>query len=364
VNASLLLGRILVASVELGVLFVLVTLLTRRLTRLGPRARSLLWIVVLARPLLTLTGATLVPFAVLDSPHPEIRQESFLRITEDVAPDEERVLVREERITSSSPVSFASILVGAWACGALLFLVRAVSARILLARLLSRCRPASKGVRLLSRKAARSLGLRRSPALLVTRDLGTPALAGILRPRILLPSWMVDDASPRQLLLVLRHELAHLRHRDTITSLVRRVAEAVFFFHPLVRRAGSMWEDEAEMACDLLVVRSGEEARTYARGLYRILVRSRQESVAPGLLCAARSRIGRRIEAILGTEGPTSPRRRGTALAALVGFLLILALPGVAVVTPDPSTVDTEEVEIELVGTPGAGPGPLFAPPR
>jgi uncharacterized protein (TIGR03435 family) len=69
---------------------------------------------------------------------------------------------------------------------------------------------------------------------------------------------------------VLTHELCHIRRRDNVTAAVHMVAEAAFWFHPLVWWIGSRLVDERERACDEEVVRTFGEPQTYAEGIVNV----------------------------------------------------------------------------------------------
>ena len=100
-----------------------------------------------------------------------------------------------------------------------------------------------------------------------------PGVVGLWRPVILVPSGIEDDLTPRQLAAVLTHELCHIRRRDNVTAAVHMIAEAVFWFHPLVWWIGSRLVDERERACDQEVLRTLGEPQTYAEGIVNVCKR-------------------------------------------------------------------------------------------
>ena len=93
------------------------------------------------------------------------------------------------------------------------------------------------------------------------------------RPLLLVPSGIEDDLTPRQLAAVLTHELCHVRRRDNVTAAVHMLAEAVFWFHPLVWWIGARLVDERERACDEEVVRTFGAPQTYAEGIVNVCKR-------------------------------------------------------------------------------------------
>jgi uncharacterized protein (TIGR03435 family) len=97
-----------------------------------------------------------------------------------------------------------------------------------------------------------------------------PGVVGLWRPVMLVPSGIEDDLTPRQLAAVLTHELCHIKRRDNVTAAVHMIAEAVFWFHPLVWWIGSRLVDERERACDQEVLRTLGEPQTYAQGIVNV----------------------------------------------------------------------------------------------
>ena len=63
---------------------------------------------------------------------------------------------------------------------------------------------------------------------------GTPAVAGILRPVLLLPRGFSARLGEAEFESVLMHELAHVRRRDNLTGAAVRLAACLFWFHPLI----------------------------------------------------------------------------------------------------------------------------------
>lgn len=142
-----------------------------------------------------------------------------------------------------------------------------------------------------------------------------PGLVGWIRPMILLPAGIRERLTSAQMTDVLAHELCHLRRRDNLTSAIQMVAEAVFWFHPLVWWIGARMLEERERACDEEVLRLGGEPSHYAE---TILAVCRWYSESP-LACSpgmAGSNIRKRIEAILnGTSRPNLNVARKLLLA-------------------------------------------------
>jgi hypothetical protein len=102
---------------------------------------------------------------------------------------------------------------------------------------------------------------------LVTGANVMPHVTGLLRPRIVVPRRLLEDASSATMRSVLLHEDAHRRRREPLRLLLSRAAAAAFFFYPLVWPLLKRIRETGEMACDDAVLDGGVRPGTYARAL-------------------------------------------------------------------------------------------------
>ena len=94
--------------------------------------------------------------------------------------------------------------------------------------------------------------------------LAAPVVAGTLRPALLLPVGF--EVGPEADIVFL-HELAHLRRRDPLVTLLGELAAACFWFNPVVRLAARRMRELQELAADNHVLREGIRPSRYARYL-------------------------------------------------------------------------------------------------
>jgi hypothetical protein len=156
---------------------------------------------------------------------------------------------------------------------------------------------------------------RRPPRLAVGAPAVGPHVVGIVRPIIVVPPALLDDAA--LLSAALLHELAHVRRRDALARIVQVVACAVFFFWPVVRMVSRRLDLSREAACDAWAL----EASALPRPAYaRLLVRMAQlRAVASSL--AAPCGLDARVAAVLGP-----PARARLGLGHRVALLAWIAV--------------------------------------
>jgi uncharacterized protein (TIGR03435 family) len=162
-------------------------------------------------------------------------------------------------------------------------------------------------------------------AVVVARDAIEPAVVGIVRPVLLLPSAVLDGLGAAELAAVVAHELCHVRRRDNLAAAGHMLVEALFWFHPLVWVIEHRLVEERERACDEEVVRGGADPSSYATAILqvcRVCVESRLACVA-GI---GGSHLRGRIEAIM-TGASSAPARRGWRVGVAIAGALAVAVP-------------------------------------
>jgi beta-lactamase regulating signal transducer with metallopeptidase domain len=317
---TLITERLVAASIETAIAALIVLAAGALIGRRSPRLVAMLWLVVLAKPLLTLAAGSIVPLPLLPANVASITrraevQTSVMKIVRKGG------VKNEQRQTSGSDP--AKTLFAIWLTGALLVLARTIHGRLRLQSIIDHSRPASPRLRELYERLAP-----RGPRLVVSDDLDGPAIGGVLRPAILIPSWMDERADEAQVSWTLRHELRHSSARDTIGIALREASLIALWFHPLIWLAAKKWEAATELACDRDVVASDDDAVDYADALYRTLLNVRQQrrvALAAGLF-ATRSKIGTRIAALI--ERPLPPRSGKASLMMTIFLAAVMLLVG------------------------------------
>jgi len=123
---------------------------------------------------------------------------------------------------------------------------------------------------------------------------------------------------------VLAHEAAHLARGDVWTSILARVACAIYWFHPLIWWANMRLRLEADRACDDAVLRRGYSDASYAEDLVEVARSLAPAGLAPGAVNQSQLQV--RVRHILAT----GVNRRSLGAAATC----VAVLASIAVVSP------------------------------
>ncbi|MCE3003261.1 MAG: M56 family metallopeptidase [Xanthomonadaceae bacterium] len=232
-------------------------------------------------------------------------------------------------------------------------------------------------------RAARIAGRLRvsRPVRVVSSTLArTPSLVGWLRPVVVLPASALLALSPRQLEMVIAHELAHVSRGDYLVNLMQVAAETLLFHHPAVHWVSRDVRALREACCDDLVLRSGVDPLHYADTLAS-LEELRGFTHAPAVAATGGSLL-LRVRRIVGAGTDATPSRvDGQALALCAGLLALAALlaghgpAGETAPAPTPTVALAQSAVASLAASlpavepvvvappPAAAPRPVAVPP-
>lgn len=300
------------ALVVLGLQFVLVRWLPARW-------RHALWL-----PVVLVLLAPMLP-ASRFSVENRFLTESGSRLAESqsTATSESNVQIPEVAQPTSWQVSGLQFLFAAWllgACGVLV--VGGVGYRRVLCRITRGAVATSGAINESVARVAQQLGVKRVPQVIVSSAVDSPAVAGLLRPVLLLPVGFPEGFSANEARMVLLHELTHLKRHDLPLNWLLCVLQAVHWFNPLLWLAFARMRADRETACDAQVLGADAEDRRADYG--HALLKLQNSGAKSGLSLAfvgifARAGMRSRIRAI-------AAHRRPHPVWSLAAAIMIAAL--------------------------------------
>lgn len=222
-----LLQAALLASAAIAVAWLL-RLPVRRC--LGARAAYALWMLVPAAVLASLTPGSEQAAATLAPPVGAVIAASMATLS-----------------SASSP-ALVSAWLAAWAGGALGMLALLMGRQLAFRRLL---------------RPDQTTGYE-------VADHAGPAVIGLLKPRLVLPSDFRQRYTPEEQELVLAHEHLHLSRRDLHAQALCSLLRVLFWFNPLVHLAARRFRFDQELACDAdVLTRHPGSRRAYGTAMVK-----------------------------------------------------------------------------------------------
>ena len=280
-----LFGWLLRNSAHAALLAVVLGILDRTfLRRLSPRWRYGLWLLVIVRLLLpvapesALSLSNLVDLApswmagvahqILDLPAPGAPP----------APDHVHPL-------ADTPAWFV-VAFSLWLPGAVVFASLLGRDHRRIARALATTRPVT-GTREndLLQQCRGVMRVRWPVQLVETPLIGSPAIAGWWRPRVLLPTGLLGRLSPDETRFLILHELAHVKRADIALNWLLAAVQILHWFNPVVWFALRRLLAVREEVCDELVLRRSfpGASREYGLTLLRLLEECAPRRIVPAL---------------------------------------------------------------------------------
>jgi beta-lactamase regulating signal transducer with metallopeptidase domain len=289
------------------------------------------------------------PLIVKSLPESPARQPSAISVSTEIVPSVGAAVTRP--IGGGFHVDLVvRILSSLWLVGCLMFGLRLLATALVLRRHLSVCRPVTDVAVLQLLEAIRSqIGLKRTPALVVTPEPISPCFAGTWNPRIILPESIITAPLTASLRHVLAHELAHGVRGDLWTNWLLLAARILHWFNPIAWYAVGQMQAEREAACDELALAAlGQTERSaYARTIVDLATNLIPARIAPGMIgfFSTGRRLTARIERL--ARVPAARALRTSVAASLV---LAMALLGLTDAMPNDGAIQPTAGAAPIVG--------------
>jgi beta-lactamase regulating signal transducer with metallopeptidase domain len=302
------------ASLQGSVALVAVFVICRIFARIPAAAKCWLWRLAWLRVIFAFaTGATL-SLPLLTAPR-SAALAAPLTETSQAAP-----MIEATPIASVAPIAATQLIdpidavVLIWAFGVLLMIAR-LAVHFCAAIHIRRTGAQRTSDLLIQLSAAFKV---RRPMLLISEHITKPLLTGVFKPAIILPA-SINNADPRTLELIFKHELAHLKRRDLAWNWLAAIAHTLFWFNPLTWLCEREANFNQEVACDQLALRDQtSRAAEFASLLIDIAAnRDRTPQLLTVSIIRSRTTLERRLTAM------KSIRTKGSFISIALALLAL-----------------------------------------
>ena len=176
---------------------------------------------------------------------------------------------------------------------------------------------------------------------LVSPDFG-PAVAGVVRPEIVLPEWALAMPESERRIIV-AHETEHRQARDPLLAAMALILVVAFPWNAALWWQLRRLRLAIEIDCDRRVVsRRGHDPHAYGMLLLATRERAHRLTPTPAMAMAAmRSGLGRRVEALVDGRQQSAARRLTAVAAAVVLAGGIVSVPAPRLSMAGAAVVDT-----------------------
>ncbi|MCP4261583.1 MAG: M48 family metalloprotease [Planctomycetes bacterium] len=211
-----------------------------------------------------------------------------------------------------NPITWQAVIFGLWLIGVLIILTLLIQRISFIKRLITQSEPSDERLAQMLIQCRRRLGIDRNIELRLSNNISGPAVCGLFKPVIFMPTTLNGKLSPNKLRAVLIHELAHIKRGDLWINLVQTVLQIINFYNPFVWIANAAVRSTREQAVDeMVLVALDAEAQNYSNTLIDIAEMAfLRTSLSLRLIGVVESKkaLHRRIKLMLNRPVPKSAR--------------------------------------------------------
>jgi beta-lactamase regulating signal transducer with metallopeptidase domain len=240
------------ASLEGGLLCLLVFIVGRFFPKLTPTTKAWLWRIVFLKFAISLVPMEPIRLEILPTPVSPVRHHGYQNPLPKPTSQGNTTAPTGEPDSAGAPIDIVTTL---WVLGFLFISFRAAGTLWNFRRMIVRARPVlGEPERRILNGLTNRFDLRTTPALYFSEEVDTPMVIGGLCPKIVIPEPLLQSFDSEELSLVLAHELAHLKRGDLWFQTLASLIQAIFFYHPLIWVASRELQVAQESATDQLAL--------------------------------------------------------------------------------------------------------------
>ncbi|MBX3118642.1 MAG: M56 family metallopeptidase [Fimbriimonadaceae bacterium] len=339
IEPSLLLERLIWTCVQGSILLALVWFITSRAAFSHPRLRSILWSIAFLHLIIGL--AVSLPLPIL----PEANTGTLIISKLEGQPSD--TLLMQNQPTASADREkggLPSWLMLLWVVGALTSVTLLTYREFRFKRGMQSASIAEPSLNSLVEKIAHQVGLRRTPKIIVSEEIKTPCVSGVIQPVICWPQSLIGSLDQAREEAILVHEMTHIKHGDLIVGWLAAFSGCLFFFNPLVWLSRCAFASQSELLCDREVLRITNIGRkAYCELLIHVACKRPYPPSTVYSVTREFKSLSQRIENMnsrsIKSRGAASISLVSATVLALLVAIPISATPRKATTKPDDSVI-------------------------
>lgn len=148
----------------------------------------------------------------------------------------------------------------------------------------------------------------------------SPLVYGLIKPRIIVSTSMVETINTKETRQILTHELIHIKRFDNILKFIWSIVLCIHWFNPIIWLSAKYFNEDMELSCDEEVIHVWEEdiRKDYANSL--ITIGDKQNpALENSFIAFGKTNIKTRIKNIMNFKRP-----RGWV--TLIGIILLIGI--------------------------------------
>ncbi|MGL5313469.1 MAG: M56 family metallopeptidase, partial [Peptostreptococcaceae bacterium] len=169
------------------------------------------------------------------------------------------------------------------------------------------------------------INIKSNISVLINESVKTPSLVGIIKPKILIPSSMIN-LSDQELGYIFLHELSHYKRKDIVVNYLLIILQSIHWFNPMIWYFFKRIREDMELATDERVLKTikEDEHKEYGKAILTVLERIKISKRTLGVIGMINDKktIKNRIEQIKNMKF----MKHKKILFSTVGIVSIIAL--------------------------------------
>lgn len=173
----------------------------------------------------------------------------------------------------------------------------------------------------------------------------TPSLVGLIKPKIVIPSNMIN-LSDKELEYIFLHELSHYKRKDILTNYILIVLQSIHWFNPIIWHLFKKMREDMELATDerVLKIINENEHKDYGKAILTVLEKIKISKKTLGVIGMIddKKTIKKRINMIKNTKFMKNKK----LLFSVIGIALMVILSSVLLTS---AKVDKKDDSMDYV---------------